>query len=129
MNDFLRLGQTDLQQMFSDWGITAQLEEVLSRYNPLSGVVEERVFRTPISLLPQSIRMAGLKTSTANDNLLQRAWFLRPSEIPAGMELTTARIIVEDTRFEIQSVQETQTPGLVLVQCLKIQCLKAGESP
>ncbi|SFH68528.1 hypothetical protein [Planctomicrobium piriforme] len=108
----------DSDQLFADWGETIQFEEVLRRYDVATGREEDRVFRSTLTAVRQTLAQQPVEGISATLSLTRRQYLVRARDLPAGAKLTSARLAVDETQFEIRTVTESQMPGVLLLDCI-----------
>ncbi len=111
--------QHDTSQIFSDWGERIQLAETLQHYDAASGILDEHVYTQFLTALRQDEKAHSVSATNATLSLTRRCYLVRRSDLPAELTLTSARLIADSTTYEIQSVTESQVPGLLLLECIE----------
>ncbi len=112
-----QLASQDWQQSLNDWGRPVTLQEVRQDYDPTSGQLRESTFSTTLQAIRQS-EQVRTTSSTATMNLTRRWFLVRAEDVPCGMVLTSARLMAEETRFEIATVTESAIPGVLRLECV-----------
>ncbi|MCA8997251.1 MAG: hypothetical protein KDA80_09695 [Planctomycetaceae bacterium] len=102
----------DAKLMFSDWGEPATLKQVLSTYDPQSGLHLESVTEFPVTVIKTSVDLAQLGATEAQLPVNTTCFLIQTASIPSGVSLTSARLDDAQRSFAIQHVEDSAISGL-----------------
>ncbi len=120
--------QQDTQRIFQDWGIHAFLEEVSHYYDPETGQLEESGSTTELMVLIGSQTSISMKSTLVNAHQQQITVLVNSADLDENFDLTSARILLQNIRYKIQSITTSQLPGLVALDCLNEQNYQPQET-
>jgi len=109
----------DLDQVFADWGESATLLEVRQQYNVESGQMSETTFASPISVLRGEDRPQLIGEISATLSLTHRLVLVRSETLPDLKQVERARLLFEETPYEIRTARESNQAGLVVLECVR----------
>lgn len=122
------LFQQDSQQMFLDWGQTAQIRERTRQFDVESGHVVESRYSVSVTVIPLGEVPEYVARMAASLNYTHRLFLVRESELPKGIELSSAQLGWNGLEFEIRSWARSGHSDLVTLECVSDQSPVWGES-
>lgn len=119
MQNLNQLLQADAERMFLDWGEPARLLEVSARFKVESGRMEEYTGITNISVIRTEDHPHLVGHISATLSLTRKLLLAQRLEIPETVALTSARLVLDETTYEISQVRESNQAGVLVLECVQ----------
>lgn len=113
-----QLFQLDVQQMFLDWGQPAQLRERRRQFDAESGLLVETKYPVPITVIPLEETPHPVTKMAASLNRTHRQFLVCESELPVGVELSSAQLGWKGLDFEVRSWSRSGQSDLLTLECV-----------
>ncbi len=109
---------TDTLQIFKDWGLEATLEEVQAYYDPDTAQMEESVVTSSLTVLAGEVQSEHSSATTAIAPARRIVLIVNADDFPLSVNMNTARVILNETTYKVESISQSHLPRTVALECL-----------
>lgn len=119
MGELSHLMQADTERLFADWGEAALFQEVTRQFDVTAGAMRELSYSRRLNVIRGEDRPQLAGDVSATLSLTRRLVLVRACDLPTGAIVESARMILEETPYEIRSVRESNQAGVMVLECLR----------
>jgi hypothetical protein len=106
-----------LDLLFADWAATVTFREVSPSYDSSTGELTEVITDTQLLAIIGPARDATTPDTAARHKSQERAFLLRPEDIPADASFAHSRILHDGVEHQVDTVDRSALDDLLVLHC------------
>ena len=106
-----------VQLMFQDWGVPAQLQELVPTYDPATGELTFATSEVSLTVIPGPIDQQRRQDTAAILPGQQQSYLVPRDQLPPNISLVNTRLALDGTTYQLQQLTDSPISGLAVLTC------------